>query len=346
MGCIKLEILDQVRDSERAKPKLFSEVCQRKRVCAEKKGVSSYRYGFNGMEKDDEISGNGNSYTTQLRQYDPRLGKWLSLDPLMAKYPHQSSYAAFNNSPIYFADPTGLEGENPHDSDFLNSDTQNNQLGESEWVPVVTDEGEISYEAQEGDSAESLSKQYGIPLAEAETITDTEGSDKIEAGTSISGDKVCGVTCNSILKLNNLDPNTTNDDFANQLVFGLRNAEINIDLENQYMQFSDYFSDVPGTKGLNKIDLDATVQFGDSEIRVNINGNFSEKTSDHFLNYDASTGKLGLNPEQGSPFKASDRKYYRNFIWNQYNKKKGMYPLRVIAITFPAGHNFSEYVNP
>jgi len=63
------------------------------------------------MEKDDEIKGSGNSYTTEWRQYDPRLARWMSLDPLMAKYPHQSPYAAFNNNPIYFADPTGLEGE-------------------------------------------------------------------------------------------------------------------------------------------------------------------------------------------------------------------------------------------
>lgn len=75
--------------------------------------TSDYRYGFNGMEKDDEVKGEGNSYTTQFRQYDPRVSRWLSLDPLMAKFPHQSPYAAFNNNPIYFADPTGLEGDPP-----------------------------------------------------------------------------------------------------------------------------------------------------------------------------------------------------------------------------------------
>ena len=29
--------------------------------------VGSYRYGFNGMEKDDNIKGEGNSYTTEFR---------------------------------------------------------------------------------------------------------------------------------------------------------------------------------------------------------------------------------------------------------------------------------------
>lgn len=59
------------------------------------------------MEKDDEVAGSGNSYTTHFRQYDPRLGRWLSLDPAMAKYPDQSPYVAFNNNPIYWVDPLG-----------------------------------------------------------------------------------------------------------------------------------------------------------------------------------------------------------------------------------------------
>ena len=50
-------------------------------------GTEGYRYAYNGMELDNEVSGDGNSYTTEFRQYDPRLGRWKSLDPLMAKYP-------------------------------------------------------------------------------------------------------------------------------------------------------------------------------------------------------------------------------------------------------------------
>ncbi|MGJ8661630.1 MAG: T6SS effector amidase Tae4 family protein, partial [Bacteroidota bacterium] len=79
-----------------------------------------YRYAYNGMELDNEVSGNGNSYTTEFRQYDPRLGRWKSLDPLMVKFPWMSPYVAFNNNPILFTDPLGLESEvegggNPHD---------------------------------------------------------------------------------------------------------------------------------------------------------------------------------------------------------------------------------------
>ncbi len=70
-----------------------------------------YRYGFNGMEKDDNVKGLGNSYTTEFRQYDLRVGRWLSLDPLMAEFPWQSPYVDFDNTPIYFVDIKGLEAE-------------------------------------------------------------------------------------------------------------------------------------------------------------------------------------------------------------------------------------------
>ena len=73
--------------------------------------AKGYRYGFDGMEKDDELKGAGNSYTTEFRQYDPRVGRWLSLDPLMAKFPWMSPYVAFNNTPTIMSDPSGLASE-------------------------------------------------------------------------------------------------------------------------------------------------------------------------------------------------------------------------------------------
>lgn len=54
--------------------------------------LSSYRYGFNGMEKDDEVSGNGNNYTTHFRAYDTRIGRWFSENPVV--FPWKSPYVA------------------------------------------------------------------------------------------------------------------------------------------------------------------------------------------------------------------------------------------------------------
>jgi RHS repeat-associated protein len=71
-------------------------------------GRLAYRYGFNQMEKDDEWKGAGNSYTTEFRINDPRLGKWLSIDPLAHKFPWQSPYVSMDNNPIALTDPFGL----------------------------------------------------------------------------------------------------------------------------------------------------------------------------------------------------------------------------------------------
>jgi RHS repeat-associated protein len=40
----------------------------------------NYTYGFQGQEKDDEVSGEGNSYDFGARFYNSRVGRWLSVD--------------------------------------------------------------------------------------------------------------------------------------------------------------------------------------------------------------------------------------------------------------------------
>src|SRR5690554_6248731 len=70
-------------------------------------GSDGYRYGFNGMEKDDNIKGAGNSYDFGARLYDPRVGRWLSIDPLEKEQPGFTPYKAFYNNPNLFIDPDG-----------------------------------------------------------------------------------------------------------------------------------------------------------------------------------------------------------------------------------------------
>ncbi|MBL7837620.1 MAG: hypothetical protein JNM67_08895, partial [Bacteroidetes bacterium] len=66
-----------------------------------------YRYGFNGKEKDFETS--SDNYDFGARIYDGRLGRWLSLDPLMKKYPGISPYNFAINNPISFFDCDGKD---------------------------------------------------------------------------------------------------------------------------------------------------------------------------------------------------------------------------------------------
>ncbi|MFY7937691.1 MAG: putative toxin, partial [Flavobacterium sp.] len=75
--------------------------------------ASEYRFGFNGQEKDDEFKSEGNSITFEFRIHDPRLGKFLSVDPLCNEYPWNSSYAFCENRVIDGIDLEGLEWGGP-----------------------------------------------------------------------------------------------------------------------------------------------------------------------------------------------------------------------------------------
>ncbi|MEP1488498.1 MAG: RHS repeat-associated core domain-containing protein, partial [Algibacter sp.] len=75
---------------------------------------SDYRYGFGNMELDNEIKGEGNSYDFGARFYDPRVGRWLSVDPLRAKSPNMTPYRFGFNDPIRFKDPDGKWEEDGH----------------------------------------------------------------------------------------------------------------------------------------------------------------------------------------------------------------------------------------
>ncbi len=71
--------------------------------------ANSYRFGgAGGQEKDDEIAGDGNSYTAKYWQYDSRLLRRWNRD--LITYPWQSTYAVNNNNPIIYTDPLGLYG--------------------------------------------------------------------------------------------------------------------------------------------------------------------------------------------------------------------------------------------
>lgn len=69
----------------------------------------SYRYGFQGQEKDDEIKGEGNSLNYTFRMHDPRVGRFFAVDPLENKYPHNSPYAFSENRVIDGLEFEGLE---------------------------------------------------------------------------------------------------------------------------------------------------------------------------------------------------------------------------------------------
>tara|TARA_R110002072_G_scaffold287464_5_gene453170 strand:+ start:6758 stop:7768 length:1011 start_codon:yes stop_codon:yes gene_type:complete len=71
--------------------------------------TSDYRYGFQGQEMDEEIKGEGNSYNYTFRMHDPRVGRFLSVDPLAKSFPWYTPYQYAGNTPIQAIDIDGLE---------------------------------------------------------------------------------------------------------------------------------------------------------------------------------------------------------------------------------------------
>jgi RHS repeat-associated protein len=71
--------------------------------------TSGYRYGFNGKENDIEVKGDGAHLDYGFRIYDPRLGRFLSIDPLTKNYPWYTPYQFAGNNPIAFVDLDGGE---------------------------------------------------------------------------------------------------------------------------------------------------------------------------------------------------------------------------------------------
>jgi RHS repeat-associated protein len=113
MGCIKLHIIEEefLQECGSSIPLKHNIVIKEnglKHCISDDIGCAEcYRFSFNGMEKDEELKGLGNSLDFGARIYDPRIGRWLSIDPLAAKYPMLSTYLFVANNPIYFIDPNG-----------------------------------------------------------------------------------------------------------------------------------------------------------------------------------------------------------------------------------------------
>jgi RHS repeat-associated protein len=74
----------------------------------------NYRYGFNSKENDDEVKGESNQINYGARVYDPRIARFLSVDPIQKKYAGLTPYQYASNSPIENIDIDGLEKYSIH----------------------------------------------------------------------------------------------------------------------------------------------------------------------------------------------------------------------------------------
>ena len=93
----------------------------------------TYRYGFQGQERDDEIKGKGNSLNYTYRMHDPRLGRFFAVDPLFRDYPWYTPYQFSGNKVIAFVELEGLE-----EASYAEKQTSSS----SKTVTVITEQDE------------------------------------------------------------------------------------------------------------------------------------------------------------------------------------------------------------
>ncbi|MCS3794848.1 RHS repeat-associated protein [Chitinophagaceae bacterium OAS944] len=134
---------------------------------------NNYRYGFNGKENDDDEKGRGNSIDFGDRIYDPRLGRWLSLDPLMAKYPGMSPYNFTANNPLLYTDGDGKDFGVyvDHSSHTIiikatyyatkGAGVENAQAAVSRWK---AQNGKYQYVVKEGDKTETYKIRFELTV--------------------------------------------------------------------------------------------------------------------------------------------------------------------------------------
>ena len=67
--------------------------------------VLPYNYKFNGRELQDEMG--LNMYDMPFRDYDPAIGRWTGMDPVLDY--ERSPYNGFDNNPAFWADPSGAD---------------------------------------------------------------------------------------------------------------------------------------------------------------------------------------------------------------------------------------------
>jgi len=87
---------------------------------------SARNFKYNGIELEESLG--LNLYEMELRQYDPAIARWTAIDPIT--HHSMSTYTAFDNNPVYWADPSGA-----------NSITLTGKAAQTAYAGIVEDMG-------------------------------------------------------------------------------------------------------------------------------------------------------------------------------------------------------------
>ena len=143
--------------------------------------TTTYKYGFNGQEQDNEIYGNGNLNTAEFWEYDTRLGRRWNRDPLI--YEWRTPYSCFNNNPLYFKDLTGAIPQIPNKDGRIKQaqvkfDGKQGKL--SEPLNIGSKSGKISTAGAGEDATSSVKGEPGAQPQKIGNSDNPEINDRIK----------------------------------------------------------------------------------------------------------------------------------------------------------------------
>lgn len=89
------------------------------------------------------MKGEGNQQDYGFRIYDPRIAKFLSVDPLTRSYPELTPYQFASNTPIWAIDIDGGEGGimSPFDANKYTAAAKTVSKGVENWLNAPADPG-------------------------------------------------------------------------------------------------------------------------------------------------------------------------------------------------------------
>jgi len=157
-----------------------------------KKCANAYTFGFNGQEKDNEVKGVGNSLAFKYRIHDPRLGRFLSVDPLEKSYPWNSTYAFAENRPIDGRDLEGLEWDKATD-DQGNTDVSVNVKSSFDESLGLSQDQMVAYQSAISSQLNStLQISSGGNISGSATFNGGDGGDRLVPFLDFYGKKHTG----------------------------------------------------------------------------------------------------------------------------------------------------------
>jgi len=166
------------------------------------------RYRFCGKEKDEESG----LYYYGARYYMPWTCRFISIDPLMEKFPFYTPYQYAGNKPINFIDLDGKEPADPSGGDSSGSSGSgggnNNSSGgnnsDSSQKPVSVSQD------QDGNVNINIHGKIDSVTNDAKTNTETVVSESINSKTGnvdVTTTSIAGDACNLVVKSTTVSTN-------------------------------------------------------------------------------------------------------------------------------------------